>query len=101
MDRCQKRIRSIIMWQVRFDKKAIKQLGKLDRDVQKRISDFIDNKLQISDDPKTLGKKLQGKTLGNFYRYSAGDYRMICNVKDEIVTVYVLKITHRGEIYRE
>ena len=88
------------MWEIKFDNKAIKQLSKLDKSIQKRISDFIDSKLQVSEDPKTLGKKLQGKTLGNFYRYRVGDYRMICDIHDDIVTVHVLKVAHRREVYR-
>jgi mRNA interferase RelE/StbE len=40
---------------------------------------------------------------GNFAglcRYRVGDYRIICRIEDDILTVLVLKIGHRKNIYR-
>jgi mRNA interferase RelE/StbE len=33
------------------------------------------------------------------WRYRIGDYRMICKIEDEIVTVVMLSISHRKDIY--
>jgi len=47
-----------------------------------------------------LGKALKGSDLGEFWRYRAGDYRLICKIEDERSLVLILRIGHRREIYR-
>jgi mRNA interferase RelE/StbE len=47
-----------------------------------------------------LGGPLQGARLGGLWRYRVGDYRILVEIKDEIVTVLVVGIGHRGEVYR-
>jgi mRNA interferase RelE/StbE len=47
-----------------------------------------------------LGKPLNGK-LGTFWRYRVGDYRLICSIEDEKVTIVVVPIGHRREVYRK
>ena len=34
-----------------------------------------------------------------FWKYRVGDWRMICRLHDRTVTVYLVKIGHRREIY--
>ncbi|MBQ6434970.1 MAG: type II toxin-antitoxin system RelE/ParE family toxin, partial [Synergistaceae bacterium] len=33
------------------------------------------------------------------WRYRVGDYRIICEIKDNILVVLVLEIGHRSKIY--
>jgi len=56
------------MWSVEFTKQAEKQFNKLDHSVQKRIVDFLNNRLRLLDNPKQLGKPLQG-TLSEEFHY--------------------------------
>lgn len=53
----------------------------------------------LADDPKRRGKPLQRELEG---RWSArrGDYRIVYRLDDETMTMYVLKIGHRGRVYR-
>ncbi|WP_192484314.1 MULTISPECIES: type II toxin-antitoxin system RelE family toxin [Cysteiniphilum] len=88
------------MWRVAFDKKAEKQFNGLDSQVKKRIAKFIDERLIPSSDPQDLGKPLVGKSFGNHIRFRIGDYRLICDIQDQEITVLVLRIGHRREIYR-
>ncbi|WHN65166.1 type II toxin-antitoxin system RelE/ParE family toxin [Cysteiniphilum sp. QT6929] len=88
------------MWRVVFDKKAEKQFNGLDSQVKKRIAKFIDERLIPSSDPRDLGKPLVGKSFGNHIRFRIGDYRLICDIQDQEITVLVLRIGHRREIYR-
>lgn len=40
---------------------------------------------------------------GNYtglYRYSVGDYRIICRIEDNALTVLVLRIGYRRDIYK-
>ncbi len=46
------------------------------------------------------GKKLVGN-LSPFWRMRVGDYRIIYTIEEEIVTVEIIKIKHRKEIYEK
>jgi mRNA interferase RelE/StbE len=88
------------MWQVIFEKKAEKQFNALDSQVKKRIAKLIDERLITANDPRELGKPLVGKSFGNHIRFRVGDYRLICDIQDQEITVLVLRIGHRKEVYR-
>jgi mRNA interferase RelE/StbE len=36
----------------------------------------------------------------DLWRYRMGDYRIICEIQDRVVTVLVLRVRHRKEVYR-
>jgi mRNA interferase RelE/StbE len=46
----------------------------------------------------TRAKALTGDLKG-LWRYRIGDIRMSASVKDETVTVLVLRVAHRREVY--
>lgn len=50
-------------------------------------------------DPRETGKPLQGEMAG-LWRYRVGDYRLICEIKDTVLSVIVLRIGHRRDVYR-
>jgi len=50
-------------------------------------------------DPRQFGKPLHGDKKG-LWRYRVGDYRLICDIQDQRVTVLLLALGHRKEIYR-
>jgi len=54
-------------------------------------------KTTLIDDPYS-GKKLIGN-LSPFWRLRVGDYRVIYIIEEEIVTVEVVKVRHRKEVY--
>jgi mRNA interferase RelE/StbE len=59
----------------------------------------MDERVATSDDPRTMGKAMKGP-LGDLWRYRIGDYRVICDIQDGRLTVLVLQIGNRREIYR-
>lgn len=83
-------------WAVRFTAAAEKQLSKLDRTVQCRILKFLEEIVQ--DDPRGKGKAMQGDA--HAWRYRVGDYRIVCDLIDRELVVYVIRLGHRGEVYR-
>ena len=89
------------MWFIRLNKKAKKELEKLDKPTQLRIIAFLESKIAPASDPKILGKALKGKIFGSFVRFRIGDYRLICDIQDQDITVMVLRIAHRREVYDE
>jgi mRNA interferase RelE/StbE len=84
-------------WKVELSATAERELSKLD---SKRILKFLQQRIAKLDDPRSLGKALQGSRLGEFWKYRLGDYRLICKIEDQHLLVLVLRVGHRKEIYR-
>jgi mRNA interferase RelE/StbE len=85
-------------WRIEFARSAEKELTKLDPQVALRILRFL--KERVTSDPRGVGEPLKGE-LSEFWRYRIGDYRLYTTIQDENVTVLVVKVGHRREIYRK
>ena len=86
-------------WTIEFSEIAIKQLTKLDKQARVKIFSYLENRVCTAKDPKQEGKALSYQKAG-LWRYRVGDYRIICQIKDETVTVFILSVGHRKEVYR-
>ena len=86
-------------WTIELSTTAERALKKLDRQASARISDFIDSRLNGIDDPRRIGKALHA-ALRDHWSYRVGDYRLICELRDAKVTILIVDIGHRSEIYR-
>lgn len=86
-------------WQIELTDAAVKQLKKMGHTEAKRIRDYLRERVQPLDDPRQLGKPLQGQ-MSELWRYRVGDYRLIAQIEDERVCVLVVRIGHRKEVYR-
>lgn len=84
-----------LSYTLKIDDKVFKDLKKIDKTWQKRI--LAKMKTTLADDPYS-GKKLIGN-LSPFWRLRVGDYRVIYVIEEEIVTVEVVKVRHRKEVY--
>ena len=83
-------------YEVQFKPAALRSLQKLPHDVQRRLSKAID---ALAKNPRPHGvEKISG--MQKAYRIRSGDYRVVYEIHDEIIVVYILKIGHRREIYR-
>ena len=67
-------------WTVEYTDTAKGQLRKLDKQVARRIVDFMDERIAPLEDPRSTGKALTGP-LGAFWRYRVGDCRVICDIR--------------------
>jgi mRNA interferase RelE/StbE len=90
-----------LAWQIEVSDAAKKHLAKMGRVEAKRITAFLRERVASLDNPRQLGEALQGDRLGGLWRYRVGDYRILVDIRDEIVTVLVVGIGHRGEVYRQ
>ena len=88
-------------WKIELTPPAIKQLDKLDPQVARRLLVFLRDRLAKLDDPRSLGEALKGSELGEFRKYRVGDYRIIASIEDKIVTIFVVRIGNRREVYRK
>ncbi len=87
-------------WQIEFDESAKKELAKLDRQVARRLIDFLKNRVLNLRDPRSVGQALRGSTLGEFWKYRVGDFRIIASIQDDRMIVLVLRVGNRSDIYR-
>ena len=81
---------------IRFTPKATKQVSKLGPVVARRIRSFLQQKLAQLNNPRFLGKKLVNQ---DFWRYRAGDYRILTNIDDDQILVLIVEVAHRRGIY--
>jgi mRNA interferase RelE/StbE len=88
-----------LAWTIEYAETAKKQLKKLDKPAARRILDFMDERIAGSSDPRAMGKALRGP-LGDLWRYRVGDYRVICDLQDDVLTILVLQVGNRREVYR-
>ncbi|MBA3589648.1 type II toxin-antitoxin system RelE/ParE family toxin [Methylibium sp.] len=86
-------------WRIELTGTAAKQLGKLDRNDAKRILAFLRERLASHEDPRSLGKALTGPTLGTYWRYRVGEYRVICDIEDSALRILVIEMGNRKDVY--
>ena len=87
-------------WKIELSAQADRELGKLDPQQRKRILKFLRDRLAPLENPRSIGQALHGSELGEFWKYRAGDYRLICKIEDQQLLILVLRVGHRREIYR-
>lgn len=87
-------------WKIELQHDAQRDIDKLDALVAKRILRFLHQRISVLDNPRSIGQALAGSTLGNYWRYRVGDYRIVCDIQDKKVVVLVLRVGHRREVYR-
>ena len=87
-------------WKIELSAQVDRELGKLDPQQRKRILKFLHERVAQLDNPRSIGQALHGSRLGEFWKYRAGDYRLICKIEDDRLVVLVLRVGHRREIYR-
>ncbi len=86
-------------WKISFERKAEKQLDKLDRETRLQITSYLFQRVAVEPDPRLLGKALTGNLKG-YWRYRVGDYRIICEIENHELLILVIEVGHRREIYR-
>lgn len=87
-------------YEVEFTTSAAKELTKLSKSIQpKRMKGIRDVINALAEDPRPPRvEKLEGSD--NLWRVRSGDYRIVYTIEDEVLTVLVVKIGHRREVYR-
>lgn len=78
---------------------AKKDLKKLDKSIQKKVSAYLDEVAEL-ENPRSRGKGLSSNLHG-LWRYRVGDYRILCKIKDEELIILVLEVGHRSKIYSD
>jgi mRNA interferase RelE/StbE len=84
------------MWQIKFKEGAIKDLQKHPRNIVLTIKKAINERLAVNPHSfKTLVGDLKGRR-----RMRVGDFRIIYEIHESIITVLILKISPRSSVYK-
>lgn len=83
---------------INYSERAVKALRKMDKQNARRIMDFMELRIAALTDPRQSGKPLKGE-LGEFWRYRVGDYRILCEIRDDELIILAATIGHRREVY--
>ena len=87
------------MWRLEFSKRADKQLSKMDPGIRRVILAWLLKNVDGCEDPRAHGKGLTANRSGK-WRYRVGDYRILCEIRDEELVVLAIEIGHRREVYQ-
>lgn len=83
-------------YEVAFDRRASKELAKLDTPVARRVYSAV---LALAGEPRPKGcRQLSG--YPGLWRIRVGDCRVVYTVDDGQLVVVALRVAHRREIYR-
>jgi mRNA interferase RelE/StbE len=89
-----------VAWTIDLGPKAQRQLEELDRQVARRISRFLRERVALLENPRSIGEALKGTEYGDLWKYRVGDYRIIASIEDKLVRILVVRIGNRREVYR-
>jgi len=82
-------------YEVLFKESVYKDLKKLPKADLRKILSRIK---KLSDNPRPAGcEKMTGQEL---YRLRQGKYRIVYSIQDDKLTIWVVKVGHRKDIYR-
>lgn len=88
-----------MIYELKYEAKAVKQIRKLDPATRNLIKTWIEKNLLNTDNPRQHGKGLTG-TLSQYWRYRVGDYRILAEINDTEIVIIIVEVGHRREIYR-
>jgi len=84
-----------VSYRVYLTRTAEKQLKRLPAEIQRKVTAVL---VSLEIEPRPFGcVKLSGRDF--LHRVRIGDYRIIYDIIDKEVTVTVLKVGHRKEVY--
>ncbi|MCV0409468.1 type II toxin-antitoxin system RelE/ParE family toxin [Nitrosopumilus sp.] len=82
-------------WQVIWSEKSVKQLEKIDKKKAQRVYDAV---LDCTQDPFNIVLRL---TNSPFYRLRVGNYRVILDLQQSKMIIFVIEVDHRGRVYKK
>ena len=88
-----------MIYELKYEARAVKQIKKLDPAIRKLIKSWIEKNLLNTDNPRQHGKGLTGG-LSQYWRYRVGDYRILAEINDAEIIIIIVEVGHRRDIYR-
>ena len=82
------------MFEVFFTQTSMRQFEKLEKNMQQRIRTALE---RIKVRPYSFVEKL---TSSPYFRLRVGDYRIILDIKNNELIIFVIDVGHRKNIYK-
>lgn len=86
-------------WRIEWSDSARKAFLALDPAVRRRIGRFLRERVGNLDNPRSIGRALKGERRG-LWRYRTGEWRVVCLIEDDAVSILIVKVGHRKDVYR-
>jgi mRNA interferase RelE/StbE len=82
---------------IEFLASAAREVEDLPRDAQGRVLDAV---ASLADEPRPAGAQLlSGTGRARIWRLRVGDYRVLYQVEDATITVVIVRVADRREVY--
>ncbi len=83
------------VYRIILKKSAVKELEAIPK---RDLTKIVERIHSLADEPRPQGvEKLSAQER---YRIRQGDYRIVSSIEDDVLTVCVVKVGHRREVYR-
>jgi mRNA interferase RelE/StbE len=83
-------------YEILWKRSAVKELKQLPKETIKKIHSIVTG---LSDNPLPEGvRKLVGSE--HTFRIRSGDYRIVYSIRSEKLTVEIIRVGHRKDIYK-
>lgn len=89
-----------MIWKIEYLASVKKDIQKFDHQTRKRIREYLENRIALLNNPRDNGAALKGCKFDELWKYRIGDYRVICKIHDNSLTILAVKIGHRREVYK-
>jgi mRNA-degrading endonuclease RelE of RelBE toxin-antitoxin system len=76
---------------------ARRDLARLPEKIAAAVIEFMHGPL--SENPRRVGKQLD-PPLSPYYVARRGEYRLVYDIRDEVVEVEIIYVAHRRDVYR-
>jgi len=80
-------------WQVIWSEKSVNQLKRMDKKTARKIYDSV---LDCSQEPFSAVTRLANSS---FYRMRVGNYRVILDIRQKKMIIFVVTAEHRKRVY--
>lgn len=85
-------------YSVQFVRSAQKEFERLPAKLRVKVTEALSLLSQHPYSELLNAKKLKG--ANQLYRIRLGDYRVVYEIRDEVLVVVVIKIGHRSDVYK-
>lgn len=85
------------IYRIEWKSSALKELRRIDKSAIPRIIKAVKS---LSIDPRPVGvRKLRGSERS--FRIRSGDYRVLYEILDNALIVFIIRVRHRKDVYRD
>ena len=84
-------------YRVEIERSAARELARLELAVRRRVRQKVQ---ALASDPRPRGaKKPLGSGTPSLWRVRTGHYRIVSEIRDDVLVVVVVTVGHRREVY--